>query len=94
MYRAEAVIPMEIQANSFSVEHSVLSEDLDIMRFNIDQAEYRKENAFIKMVVHRYKMSQLFNSKVKLQSFNIGNLVLMRSNVFGGNVRPGKLDEN
>lgn len=54
------------------------------MNFNLDQAEYTRKQAFIRMTVYGNKISQLFNSQVKSRSFNLKDLVLKISDVLGG----------
>lgn len=59
---AEAVNPREVQISSFTVQQTNLSRNLEKMQFNLDQAEYLRELAFIRMIICRNKMSQIFNS--------------------------------
>lgn len=65
VYRVEVVIPVEVQVSSFRTQHPYSSGDPEEMQFNLNQAEYLRKKALIKMVVYTNKMSQIFNSLVK-----------------------------
>lgn len=52
---------MEVQVRSLKIQRSNASSDPKEMQFNLDQTEYIKEQALIRIVVYKNKMSQLFN---------------------------------
>lgn len=81
--------------NSFRIKYPNLLGKPKEMQFNLlDQAEYLREQILIIMVVYKNKMSQLFNSQVKSEVFNVGDLVLKWPDVTEGDVRSGELGEN
>lgn len=90
MYAAEAIIPVKVQS-SFRTQNLKNSGDPGETQFNLNQADYLRKQASIRIAIYRNKMSQMFNSHVKPQVFNVGNLVLRRSNVTGDSagVIPG-----
>lgn len=65
VYGVEAVIPMEVQVSSFRTQYLESSGDLEEIQFNLDQTEYPREQASIRIAVYRNKMSQVFNAWVK-----------------------------
>lgn len=81
--------------NSFRIKYPNLLGKPKEMQFNLlDQAEYLREQILIIMVVYKNKMSQLFNSQVKSEVFNVGDLVLKWYDIIGGNVGSSKLGKN
>lgn len=57
VYSAEIVILVEVQVNSFRIQHFELWGDYEEMQFNLEQAKYLREQDSIRMAVYRNKMS-------------------------------------
>lgn len=54
------------------------------MFFNLDQVKHIREQVFIKMASYWQRMTHLFNSQLRPRNFNVGDLVLMRTNISKG----------
>jgi len=65
----------------------LLKEDLDL----VDES---RELARIKEMSQKQQVSQRYNSKVNLRSFNTWDLVLRRANIGLKNAKEGKLVAN
>ncbi|KAL0406015.1 UNVERIFIED_CONTAM: hypothetical protein Slati_3915400 [Sesamum latifolium] len=89
VYGAEAVIPAEIGMPSHRVINFSEECNRDLLKENLDLIEELREKAFFRMQQYKNTMINSYNKQVKARSFQVGDLVLRRTDT----LKPvGKLD--
>ena len=90
----EAVIPLEVGLPTIRTDAYDASHNNEVLARDLDLAEERRDNAFIKMADYQKQLAKSFNQKVQRREFGVGDLVLRK--VVGNTKDPtdGKLGPN
>lgn len=88
-YGTEAIAPAEIGEKSLRVEHYDAEENRQALRASLDLIEELREEASTRMSRYRARMAKAYNNRVKLWTFQVGNMVMRRVDV---SHPVGKLD--
>ncbi|XP_012832643.1 PREDICTED: uncharacterized protein LOC105953519 [Erythranthe guttata] len=75
----EAVAPVEIGEPSWRVINYSPEANEEAMRVNLDLVDELREIASIRQQMYKSRMAKAYNSKVRLRSFHIGDLVLRKA---------------
>jgi len=92
-YGSDAVIPVEIGEPSWRTLYPSGQNDA-LLREDLDLVDEDRELARIKEISRKQQVSQRYNSKVNLRSFEVGDLVLRRASIGMKNAKEGKLAAN
>ena len=93
-FETEAVIPVEIGMTSFRTTHYDEEKNEDLFRLNLDLLNKAREKAAQRVELYQRQMARYYNSRVKLRSFEIGDLVLRRVTQANKDPSQGKLGPN
>ncbi|KAL0458280.1 UNVERIFIED_CONTAM: hypothetical protein Slati_0455200 [Sesamum latifolium] len=89
VYRIEAIIPAELGIPSHRYLHFSEACNTELLRKKLDLIEELREKAFIRVQMNKNIMINAHNKRVKIRSFQVGDLVLQRVDT----LKPiGKLD--
>ncbi|KAL0437676.1 UNVERIFIED_CONTAM: hypothetical protein Sradi_0475500 [Sesamum radiatum] len=89
VYGTEAIIPAKLGMPSHRVMNFSEECNKDLLKENLDLIEELREKAFIHMQRYKSTMINSYNKRVKTRSFQVGDLVLRRTDA----LKPvGKLD--
>ncbi|XP_070005843.1 uncharacterized protein [Nicotiana sylvestris] len=78
VYRAETLIPVEIEEPSTRFTQAFEESNDEEMHINLDLLEGKGEVALIRMTTHKQVIEQYYNRKVRLRFFKIGDFVLKK----------------
>jgi len=92
-YDSDAVIPVEIGEPSWRTLYPS-DQNGTLLREDLDLVDEDRELARIKEISRKQQISQRYNSKVNLRTFEVGDLVLRRASIGMKNVKDGKLAVN
>ncbi|KAL0290486.1 UNVERIFIED_CONTAM: hypothetical protein Sradi_7048600 [Sesamum radiatum] len=79
VYGTEAIIPMELGIPTHRVMNFSEECNENLLRENLDLIEELREKAFFRMQRYKNIMINSNNKRVKIQSFQVGDLVLRRT---------------
>ena len=80
-FGTEAMIPLDIGLPTPQVENfNQLGNDAQLWA-NLDLLDEAREQALIRMVVYRHRVTRYYNSQVKSKVFKVKDLVLRRAEV-------------
>ncbi|KAL0361526.1 UNVERIFIED_CONTAM: hypothetical protein Sradi_3837100 [Sesamum radiatum] len=79
VYGTEAIIPAELGTPSHRVMNFAEECNKDLLKENLDLIEELREKAFIWMQRYKSTMINSYNKRVKTRSFQVGDLVLRRT---------------
>ena len=81
IFGVKDVIPIEISLPLHKVESFNEQKNFDHLHSKLDLLEEIRERAQIRMTSYQLRMAHYYNSRVKLKSFNCGDLILCRAKV-------------
>ncbi|KAM2692852.1 hypothetical protein EV2_007102 [Malus domestica] len=73
----EAVVPIEFEQATFQVQNYVQSEN-DKQTLNLDLVKEHRNQAHLRNVAYKQRISNFYNSRVKPRSFKVGDWVLKK----------------
>ncbi|KAL0404547.1 UNVERIFIED_CONTAM: hypothetical protein Sradi_2095500 [Sesamum radiatum] len=79
VYGTEAIIAAELGMHSHRVMKFAEERNKDLLKKNLDLIEELREKAFIHMQRYKSTMINSYNKRVKTRSFQVGDLVLRRT---------------
>ncbi|XP_073133656.1 uncharacterized protein [Henckelia pumila] len=88
-YGAEAVAPTKIGEQSWQVKQYTSSGNDQALRISLDLVDELRDEASIRAERYRVCMTKAYNDRVKPRSFQVGDLVLRKSDILKS---VGKLD--
>ncbi|KAL2252577.1 UNVERIFIED_CONTAM: hypothetical protein Sindi_0052400 [Sesamum indicum] len=78
MYRTEAIIPAELEIPSFKILHFSEEDNTALRKENLDLIKELREKTFFRTQRYKSTMINAHNRRVKIQSLQVGELVLRR----------------
>ncbi|GKV19281.1 hypothetical protein SLEP1_g29568 [Rubroshorea leprosula] len=93
-FETEAVIPIEIGVPSFKVTHFDEGRNGQLLRENLDLLDEVREEARLRTLVYKQKITNFYNKRVRPRTFKVGDLVLRKAGLTGFETRFGKLAPN
>ncbi|XP_070007242.1 uncharacterized protein [Nicotiana sylvestris] len=94
IYRAEALIPIEIGEPSKIYTQDTKESNEEEMRVNLELLEERRETTLIRMEVEKHVIERYYNQKAHLRYFKIGDYVLKKFFQSTRAANAGKLSPN
>ncbi|KAM0991841.1 hypothetical protein ACFX2J_010099 [Malus domestica] len=77
-FGTEAVVPVELEQATFRVQNYIQSENDKQLTLNLDLVEEHRNQAHLRNVAYKQRISNYYDSKVKPRSFKIGDWVLKK----------------
>ncbi|KAM1810112.1 hypothetical protein ACFX12_026916 [Malus domestica] len=77
-FGTEAVVPVELEQATFRVHNYIQSENDKQLTLNLDLVEEHRNQAHLRNVAYKQRISNYYDSRVKLRSFKIGDWVLKK----------------
>ncbi|KAM1992293.1 hypothetical protein ACFX16_008759 [Malus domestica] len=77
-FGTEAVILVELEQVTFGVQNYVQSENDKQLTLNLDLVEEHRNQAHLRNVTYKQRISNYYDSRVKPHSFNMGDWVLKK----------------
>ena len=93
-YGTEAVIPVEVGLTSLRREFFDEQDNNDQLKHNLDLVDEVRDQAAQRMAKYKQKITEYYNRRVKLQKFNIGDLILQKVTPATKDPAQGKLGPN
>ncbi|GKV44466.1 hypothetical protein SLEP1_g51650 [Rubroshorea leprosula] len=93
-FGTEAVIPVEIGVPSFRVTHFDEERNGQLLRENLDLLAEVREEARLRTLAYKQKLTNFYNKRVHPRTFKVGDLVLRKAGLTGFETRFGKLAPN
>ena len=78
-YRAEAVIPAEVNLCSARVSEFNMSQNDGQLMERLDLLEEYRDTATIRLAEYQQKLAQRYNQGVRMREFNAGDLILRKA---------------
>ena len=78
-YRAEAVIPAEVNLCSARVSEFNMSQNDGQLMERLDSLEEYRDTATIRLAEYQQKLAQRYNQGVRMREFNAGDLILRKA---------------
>ena len=93
-YVTEAIIPVEVGLTSLRREFFDEQDNNDQLKHNLDLVDEVRDQAAQRMAKYKQKITEYYNRRVKLQKFNIGDLILQKVTPATKDPAQGKLGPN
>ena len=93
-YVTEAIIPVEVGLTSLRREFFDEQDNNDQLKHNLDLVDEVRDQAAQRMAKYKQKITEYYNRRVKLQKFNIGDLILQKVTPATKDSTQGKLGPN
>ncbi|KAM1041861.1 hypothetical protein ACFX2I_030941 [Malus domestica] len=77
-FGTEAVVPVELEQATFRVQNYIQSENDKQLTLNLDLVEEHRNQAHLRNVAYKQRISNYYDSRVKPRSFKIGDWVLKK----------------
>ena len=77
-FGTEAVVPVELEQATFRVQNYVQSENDKQLTLNLDLVEEHRNQAHLRNVAYKQRISNYYDSRVKPRSFKVGDWVLKK----------------
>ncbi|KAM1328947.1 hypothetical protein ACFX2F_013160 [Malus domestica] len=90
----EAVVPVELKQATFRVQNYVQSENDKQLTLNLDLVEEHRNQAHLRNVAYKQRISNYYDSRVKPCSFKVGDWVLKKRLLDDGVPSEGTLSPN
>ncbi|KAM2661538.1 hypothetical protein EV2_023835 [Malus domestica] len=74
----EAVVPVELEQATFLVQNYVQSENDKQLTLNLDLVKEHRNQAHLRNVAYKQRISNYYDSRVKPRSFKVGDWVLKK----------------
>ncbi|GKV48516.1 hypothetical protein SLEP1_g55325 [Rubroshorea leprosula] len=93
-YRAEVIIPVQIDLSSNrSAQHND-SNNEQLLRENLDLVEEVREMSRMRNMAYQSRVARFYNKRVRVRQFQVGNLVLRKVELTNAYSHMGKLAPN
>ncbi|KAM2482550.1 hypothetical protein TB2_040069 [Malus domestica] len=90
----EAVVPVKLEQATFRVQNYVQSENDKQLTLNLDLVEEHKNQAHLRNVAYKQRISNYYDSRVKPRSFKVGDWVLKKILLYDRILSEGTLSPN
>ncbi|KAM0985228.1 hypothetical protein ACFX2I_012456 [Malus domestica] len=77
-FGTEAVFPFQLEQATFQVQNYVQSENDKQLTLNLDLVEEHRNQAHLRNVAYKQRISNYYDLRVKLRSFKVGDWVLKK----------------
>ncbi|XP_070017239.1 uncharacterized protein [Nicotiana sylvestris] len=94
VYGTIAVMPVEVGEPSLRYSHESESRNDESRRHDLDEAEERRDMAYIRMIAQKQQAERYYNKKAKVRPFIVGDYVLKAKTQASKDPREGKLGTN
>ncbi|KAM2391645.1 hypothetical protein ACFX1X_035244 [Malus domestica] len=74
----QAVVPVELEQATFRVQNYVQSENDKLLTLNLDLVKEHRNQAHLRNVAYKQRISNYYDSRVKPRSFKVGDWVLKK----------------
>ncbi|KAM2328589.1 hypothetical protein ACFXTH_015041 [Malus domestica] len=93
-FGTEAVVPVELEQATFRVQNYVQSENDKQLTLNLDLVEEHRNQAHLRNVVYKQRISNYYDSRVKPRSFKVKDWVLKKRLLYDRVPNEGTLNPN
>ncbi|XP_070036044.1 uncharacterized protein [Nicotiana tomentosiformis] len=94
VYGTDAVIPVEVGEPSLIYSHKSGPRNDESRMHDLDEADERRDMAYIRMVAQKQQAEHYYNKKAKIKPLKVGDYVLKAKTQASRDPREGKLGTN
>ncbi|KAM2879174.1 hypothetical protein FF1_014699 [Malus domestica] len=77
-FGTEAVVPVELEQATYRIQNYMQSENDNQLTLNLDLVEEHRNQAHLRNVAYKQRISNYYDSRVKPRSFKVGDWVLKK----------------
>ncbi|KAM1838500.1 hypothetical protein TB2_019772 [Malus domestica] len=90
----EAVVPVELEQATYQIQNYMQSENDKQLTLNLDLVEEHRNQAHLRNVAYKQRISNYYDSRVKPRSFKVGDWVLKKRLLYDRVPSEGTLSPN